>query len=102
MIESGYPGIEFGKYTKEAFLHMIPKRYVEFCKLITHRDTHTSGDVWRLQGTISSVDFSVYLLNHPDGLDNISIKRSPDPNSVDFLITMTLPRYWWNDPSEVK
>ena len=101
MIEQGYPGIEFGKYTEEAFLHMIPERYVKFCKLITHRDTHTSGDVWRVQGTINSGEFSVYILNHPDGLDNISIKRA-SPKGVDFLITMTLPRYWWNDPTEVQ
>lgn len=101
MIEQGYPGIEFGKYTEEAFLYMIPRRYVEFCKMITHRDTHSSGDVWRLQGTINSGDFSIYLLNNPDGLDNISIKRA-GLKGVDFLITMTLPRYWWNDPSEVQ
>ena len=92
MIEIGYNGIEFGNYTEDEFLSMIPADLVEFCKLITHRDTQITGDEhWRLQGTISSIDFATYVLNNPEGLSNIASIKRDGANSLDFLITMIIP-----------
>jgi hypothetical protein len=92
MIEIGYNGIEFGKYTEDEFLSMIPSDLVEFCKLITHRDTQITGDEhWRLQGTINSVDFAVYVLNNPEGLSNITSIKRDGANSINFVITMIIP-----------
>ena len=89
MIEPGYNGIEFGKYSEEQFLQSISSSDAEFCKLITHRDTQDRGDHWRVQGTINSTDFCVYLLNNPMGLDDVSIKRE-HKDSLNFIVTINI------------
>ena len=92
MIAKGYNGIDFGKTTEEYFLDDIPINYVEFCEMITHRDTQSVDDIWRVQGTINSVDLCVYLLNHPDGLSNISSIKRDGEDSLDFIITINIPK----------
>lgn len=93
MIAEGYNGIDFGKTTEEKFLDDIPTNYVEFCKMITHRDTQTADAYWwRVQGTINSVDLCVYLLNHPEGLSNISSIKRDGKDSLDFIITINIPK----------
>lgn len=90
MVEPGYNGIEFGKYSEDEFLRTTPKDLTEFCKLITHRDTQLRDNCWRVQGTINSADFCVYILNHPDGLNNITSIKRESKDSLDFLITMII------------
>ena len=89
MIEPGYNGIEFGKYTEEQFLERIPKHLVEFCKLITHRDTQDKGDVWRVQGTIHYVDFISCVMSLTFGLSDIT-SLCREGNSANLRITINI------------
>lgn len=61
MIEAGYNGIEFGKYSEEYFLNTISTRYYPLFSRFIHRDTQDRGDLWRAQGTISIDDFNTAL-----------------------------------------
>lgn len=88
MIEIGYNGIEFGKYSSEYFLNSIPKNYVEFFKKFTHRDTQERGTIWRVQGTISIENFNTFLKDNE--LCNISSIKIAFPSKKDYLITLNV------------
>ena len=89
MIEAGYNGIEFGKYSEEYFLSSIPVTYRDFFKKFTHRDTQERGDVWRCQGTISIQDFNNAIKEMHD-IGNILSISFAFPDNDRYLITISV------------
>lgn len=89
MIEVGYNGIEFGKYSEEYFLNHASKRYYPLLKSFTHRDTQEREDVWKVQGTISIEDFNNALEEMHDISNIISISFA-FPYKDKYLITLNV------------
>jgi len=89
MIEPGYNGIEFGKYSEEYFLDHVSKRYYPLLKNFTHRDTQEDEEVWRVQGTISIKDFN-NALEEMHGISNITDMKFAFPHRDRYLLTINI------------
>ena len=89
MIETGYNGIEFGKYSEEYFLNHVSMRYLPLLSRFTHRDTQERGNLWRVQGTISIEDFNKALEEMHD-ISNITQMSFAFPHKDRYLITLNV------------
>lgn len=89
MIEIGYNGIEFGKYSEEYFLNRVSMRYLPLLSRFTHRDTQERGNLWRVQGTISIEDFNKALEEMHD-ISNITQMSFALPHKDRYLITLNV------------
>ena len=91
MIEAGYNGIEFGKYSEEYFLNHVSTRYLPLLSRFTHRDTQEWEKVWRVQGTISIEDFNVALKEMHD-ITGISSIAFAFPHKDKYLLTINITK----------
>ena len=89
MIEVGYNGIEFGKYSEEYFLDHVSMRDLSLLSRFTHRDTQERKDLWRVQGTISIEDFNKALEEMHD-ISNIINISFAFPYKDRYLITLNV------------
>ena len=89
MIEVGYNGIEFGKYSEEYFLNHVSRRYLPLLSRFTHRDTQEKENVWRIQGTINIEDFNKALEKMHD-ITSISSISFAFPYKDRYLITLNV------------
>lgn len=92
MIEAGYNGIEFGKYSEEYFLNTISTRYYPLFSRFTHRDTQDRGDLWRVQGTIDIDDFNT-ALKEMHCISNITDIKFAFPSTNKYLLTINVLKF---------